>query len=152
MSSNWGLTAFDPGHPVLTHIAQLERIAVADKHLPAQPGVVGMLEAGIGGKKLLGLAAGFFEDRLVAPQVGDSQRRQAVLLRAEQVAGAAELEVDLGQLEAVGRGGERVEPLAGLLRSTHRRPSRRRSRRACRGRRGRGAGAAGPGRTAPASR
>ena len=58
-------------------------------------------------------------------QVGDAQRRQAVLPGAEQVAGAAEGEIDLGQLEAVGGFGEGLQP---LLRPRRSAAWRRRSR------------------------
>ena len=37
---------------------------------------------------------------VIAPQIGDSQRRQAVLLRAEQIAWPAQLKIHLGQLES----------------------------------------------------
>ncbi len=70
--------------------------------------MVGAFEAGIGGEELFGLAAGFFEDRLVTAEVGDAQGRQAVLLGAEEVAGAAEVEIHFGKGEAIGCGGEGV--------------------------------------------
>ena len=55
-----------------------------------------MFEARIGGKKLLRFATRFFHNLVIAPQIGDPQRRQAVLLRAEQIAWPAQLEIHLG--------------------------------------------------------
>ena len=48
------------------------------------------------------------KQRFIAAQIGDSQRRQAVLLRAEQVARAAELEIHFGQFETVRCRGESI--------------------------------------------
>ena len=100
---------------MLTNVAQIEGVAVAREHLSAQPGMVGGFEPWVGRKQLLGFAAGFFQNRPIAAEIGDPQRRQAVLLRAEQVARAAEFEIHFGQFEAVGRCGKRIEPRAGLL-------------------------------------
>src|SRR6185436_1070534 len=61
--------------------------------------------------------AGFFDEGGVAEHVGDAQGGEAVLASAKEVAGAAELEVDFGEAEAVGRFGEGVEsfgPVVGL--------------------------------------
>ena len=53
---------------------------------------------------------------VVAQQVADAQRRHAGLPRAEEVAGPAQREVALGDDEAVGRLGQRLEPLAAAAR------------------------------------
>ena len=65
-------------------------------------------------------------------QIGDPQRRQAVLPRAEQIARTAQREIDLGQLETVGRGDERLQPLARFV-GLRRRRTRSKSRETCRG-------------------
>ena len=91
-----------------------------------------MGQAGVGGDQRLGVAAGFVHDGRVAQQVGDPQRRQAVLPRAEQLARPAQREVDLGQPEAVGRSTKAFEPLVRLL-GLRRRRTRSRSPGSCRG-------------------
>ena len=88
----------------------------------------------------------------IALQVGDPQRRQAMLLGAEQIARPAQCEIELGQFEAVGRRRKRIEPRAGLLRHFARRRARRRNRDARRGRRGPAIGAAVPSQIARPSR
>ncbi len=45
-------------------------------------------------------------------QIRDAQRRHAVLTDPEQVAGAAQREIDLGQFETIGGAHERIEPIA----------------------------------------
>src|SRR6185436_10075605 len=59
--------------------------------------------------------AGFFDDGGVAEHVGDAEGGEAVLAGAKQVAGAAELEVDFGEAEAVGGFGEGVQSLCSIV-------------------------------------
>jgi hypothetical protein len=92
----------------LAHITKIKRIAIPRKHLAAEAGVVSGFKTGVGGEESFGFAAGFFEDLAIAAEVGDTQRRQAMLLGAEEVAGAAEVEIHFGEGEAVGCGGEGV--------------------------------------------
>ena len=63
-----------------------------------------------------GAAPGLLEQAPVASQPGEGEVREPGLARPEQLALAPQLEVDLGQLEAVGRVDERLQPLAGRLR------------------------------------
>ena len=67
-----------------------------------QPHVHGVLEAGIVRDQELRFAARFFEKVAVALEVSDQERGQAVLLRAEEVSRATQLEVQFRELEAVG--------------------------------------------------
>jgi hypothetical protein len=67
----------------LPHVTQVERVAVANEHLPSEAGVIGVFEAGVGGEELFGLAASFFQNLLIATQVRNPQRRQAMLLRTK---------------------------------------------------------------------
>ena len=61
------------------------------------------------------LAPGLLHQLMIAQQIADAQRRHARLPRAEEIAGTAQREVALGDDEAVGRVGQRLEPLARLL-------------------------------------
>ncbi len=61
-------------------------------------------------------APGDLQQLVVAQQIANPERRQAGLARAEEVARAAELQVPLGDLEAVRRIGEGLEPGASVLR------------------------------------
>ncbi len=78
----------------------------------AELGVESMLQARVGGDQKLRFAAGFFQQFAIAVQVGDPQRRQAVLLRAERIAGTAEFKIELSQCKPIGRSGKRLQPLA----------------------------------------
>jgi len=60
-----------------------------------------------------GVAAGHAEQLEVFDQVGHLQLRQAVLAGAEELPGAAELEVFLGDAEPVGRFAQRLQPAKG---------------------------------------
>src|SRR5262245_5259156 len=71
----------------------------------------GICEVGVGLNQGLGVAASFFDDGRVAMQIGNSQRWEAVLTCSKKIAGATELKVNLGQLEAVAGLDEGVEPL-----------------------------------------
>ena len=53
------------------------------------------------------------EQRAVGAELREAELGETRLTRAEQPALAAQLEVLLGQLEAVGRRDERLEPLGG---------------------------------------
>src|SRR4029453_5894315 len=52
---------------------------------------------------------------MIAQQVADAKRRHARLPRAEEVAGAAKLEGPLVDLKAIGRLGQRLQPIAPLI-------------------------------------
>ena len=63
---------------------------------------------GAGGEGV-GFGAGELEERAIAEEIGDAELRGACLAGAEELAGAALLEVKLGEGEAVGGGDEGVE-------------------------------------------
>ena len=52
-------------------------------------------ETRVGGKKLLRLFTRILHNFVIAPQIGDSQRRQTVLLRPEQIAWPSQLKIHL---------------------------------------------------------
>src|SRR5204863_3159391 len=54
--------------------------------------------------------AGALEQRAILPQVREAKVGQTGLSRAEQLATAADVEVDLRELEAVGRADQRFQP------------------------------------------
>src|ERR1051325_4640642 len=60
--------------------------------------------------------AGLLHQRVVAEDVADAKSQSARLARAEELAGAAGLEIALGDVEAVARGGEDVQALLLLVR------------------------------------
>jgi hypothetical protein len=62
---------------------------------------------------LKGIVLGTSEELLVAEQVGDAEVEEAVLAGAEELAGAALLEVKLGELEAVLGSTEGLQALVG---------------------------------------
>src|SRR3954466_11749150 len=72
-------------------------------------------ESWISFEKLLRAFAGFLQNLAIAAKIGNPQRRQAMLLRAEQIARAAKLEIHFSELEPVACRGKRIEPSAGLL-------------------------------------
>lgn len=72
-------------------------------------------ETGVGGYEGVGVATGFFEDVAIAEEIGDAERRETVLAGAEDIAWAADLEIDFGQLEAVGGADEGFETLARVV-------------------------------------
>jgi hypothetical protein len=100
--------------------------------------VLGPLEPGVLGQQDLGAPAGALEQRRVVGQPREAEAREARLARAGQLALAAQLEVDLGEREAVGVLRER---LAGAGTPWARTAGTATCRR--RARRGRAAGAAG---------
>ncbi len=63
----------------------------------------------------LGFGAGEFEERSVAEEIGDAKLGGACLARAEELPGAALLQVELGESEAIGGGDEGVEAGLGRL-------------------------------------
>ena len=99
----------------------------------------------------LGAHPGALEQLGVAGQLGDAELGQPALAGPDQLPLAAQLEVDLGQAEAVGVVGQRLQPRRPL--GAEQQAQRRRARR---GRSALGAGAAGRSRSArrprPASR
>src|SRR6185503_16954894 len=94
---------------------QAELAAPAREQPVAQSAVRRLAQLGVARDDVLGLAARLFEDRAVAQQVGHAELGQSGLARAEEIAGAADLEVDLRDLEAVGRADHRVDPALRVL-------------------------------------
>src|SRR5215470_8364659 len=80
---------------------QSELAAPAGEENLSQTAMRRVTEVGVGGDDRLGLAPRFLEERAVAHQVGEPELGQPRLPRAEEFAGAAQLQVDLGNLEAV---------------------------------------------------
>src|SRR6266542_3551071 len=60
--------------------------------------------------------AGLLHQRVIPHDVAETEARHARLLRAEKLAGAAELEIALGHLEAAARPGEELQALLLLVR------------------------------------
>src|SRR5262249_35679827 len=56
------------------------------------------------------------EERTITPKLSELQVGQARLARSQQLAAAAELEVDLGEVESVSRSHERLETSSGGIR------------------------------------
>src|SRR5579875_4031275 len=87
-----------------------------DKMLPegmhafAQGGVFGLAQVGVACPESGGEAAREIDERCVA-EIGDAQFGDAALAHAEELAGAAQIQVCLCQLEAVVGGLEDVQPL-----------------------------------------
>src|SRR2546430_2269778 len=101
-------TAERPAHAALTRGSRLELG-------PREEGSDLVLKRTGSGAQLMGGGAGPLEQRPVEANVGEAEVADAVLARAEQLAAAAQVEVDLGELEAVGRCDKRLEPaLRGL--------------------------------------
>ncbi len=75
----------------------------------------GIAELGVDGHQGPGLAAGLLQEGGVAKEVGHAELGQPRLARAEELTGAAELKVDLGDAEAVLGGHQGVDALPGLL-------------------------------------
>jgi len=71
--------------------------------------MLGDLELGVALEQLLGDLARALEQRRVVGQAGDLELRQPVLAGAEHLAGAAQLEVDLGQPKAIRVLGDRAQ-------------------------------------------
>jgi len=90
----------------LSDVAQVKRLAVASEHLAAELGVFGLSQAGVGVDQRDCVTPGLFQKGRVTQKIGHAKRWQAVLPRAEQLAGPTKLEIDLGQPEAIGRRGE----------------------------------------------
>src|SRR3972149_7897583 len=61
---------------VLSNITQFQCATVTHEHLPAQSSVVCVTQSRVSSEQTLGAFSRFVEDRLIATQVGDSQRRQ----------------------------------------------------------------------------
>jgi hypothetical protein len=77
--------------------------------------VLGGGELRVGLEELEGVVSGCLEEGGVADDVGDAQLEDAALFGAVELAGAAELEVFFGDLEAIGGAGEDFEALAALV-------------------------------------
>jgi hypothetical protein len=74
--------------------------------------MVRVRKAGVCLDEKLRFAAGLFDDLRVPHEVRNPQRWQAVLLYAEDISRSPQAKVDLGQLEAIRRSGEGLEPFA----------------------------------------
>ena len=72
-------------------------------------------ERAFGVDQVVGDRAGSFQQSAVLAQMREVKIGQAGLARSEQLSAAADVEVDLRELEAVVRTHERLEPLLGLL-------------------------------------
>ena len=103
--------SYSPTTPIyLSYIPQVKRVAVPRVDHPAEPGER-FAEPPIAIRdERPRLGPCLLQDGHVARQVGDPQRRQSVLPRSQQVAGAAQLKVELRQLKAVVGRRERFEP------------------------------------------
>ena len=109
-----------PHESTSSHVAQFQRVAVTYEHLSPQPRMIRMFQTGIGRKQLLRLAPGLFQNCSITPQIGDSQRRQAVLLRSKQIARAAQLEIHFGQLRIRRSSRQTNRAARGLAPTVHR--------------------------------
>ena len=79
-------------------------------------GDFGGREGGVGlSGEAFGFGFGEFKEGAVAEEVGDAELGEAGLARAEELAGAALLEVELGEFEAVLRGDHGIEADVGLF-------------------------------------
>lgn len=84
-------------------------------HARVKGGAFGLLQR-FGAADLFARRLLRFHERLhVELQIGDLEKRQAVLPASQKIAGAAQGEVFLRNFEAVGRGAEGFETPAGLL-------------------------------------
>src|SRR5438128_4529898 len=81
----------------------------------AQRAVGGIRELGVAGDDAARLPARIFDQARVAQEVSRAELGQPRLARAEKLAGASQLEVDLGDPEAVVRRRHGVDPPLGLL-------------------------------------
>jgi hypothetical protein len=70
-----------PAH--LADIAQFQFPPIAPEHLPSQSAMIRIIQPWISSEQSLRSAARRIQFVGVAPQIGDSQRRQSMLLRAE---------------------------------------------------------------------
>ena len=70
-------------------------------------------QSGIVLEDLLGVPAGLEQELEVLTQAPEAQPRHAGLARAAELARPAKREIVLGDLEAIGGRGHRVEPYAG---------------------------------------
>src|SRR5690606_7476580 len=75
----------------------------------AQPSMLGRAEFGVLGDELLGFLSGFLQRIRVAMKIGDSERREAMLLGAEYIAGTSHSEIGFCQFEPIRRGTKRLE-------------------------------------------
>ena len=122
---------------------RVELRAEARDHGVAQQGVLGLLELRVGAQQLVGAVARPGQQLGVLGELRHAQLGQPVLARAEHVPGPAQLEVDLGEPEAVALVRDRARAAAAWRRRRGCRASRAR-----RGPRARAADAAARGRSA----
>src|SRR5438034_3386707 len=78
------------------HAREVQLAAPAREQRLAEPTVDRVAKLGVLGNDRLSLQSRLLEDGGVTQQVGDAELRQAGLARAEELAGTAQLQVDLG--------------------------------------------------------
>src|SRR5256885_820328 len=97
---------------------EIELAAPAREQRLPQPALRRLSQLGILRDDRLRLAPRLLEDRGVPQQIGDAELRQSGLPRAEEFAGAAQLQVDLRDLEAVVGLDHRAHTALGVLAET----------------------------------
>ena len=100
------LAGDDPHHAGIGSRSEPKRSTTA----PRSSACSGSASAGIARDQLVGPRAGALEQLGVVGQAGDAELGQPALARAEHLPRPAQLEVDLGEPEAVALGGDRLEP------------------------------------------
>src|SRR5205814_3915330 len=94
---------------------QVQLAAPARQQRLAHPAVRRAPQLRVLGDDRLRLAPRLLEDGGIAQQVRHAELGQSRLARAEELARTAQLQIGLGDLEAVVRTGHRVDPPPGLL-------------------------------------
>lgn len=96
------------GGPTSSHVADAELGAVCLLESAAEEAFLWCGEVGTAGDPGFGVAARQGEELKVPRKFGGDERRGTVLAGAEEITGAADLEVPLGDAEAVGGLGDRL--------------------------------------------
>src|SRR5476649_2631012 len=108
-----GSRSYGPAPPAphaSSNLDELEALFPARQELVHARGVGQRLR-----KPARGLLLRRVQHLAIADEIDHPERRQAGLARAEEIAGAAQPEIALRDLEAVGRVGHRLQPLARLV-------------------------------------